>query len=99
MDAVIDGHDHHAIAQQFVNDMDGNPVLLTSSGSNFEYVGRLTIDTDGSVSSSLTNIAESGITADSNTQQFVEQVKTEVGSKGNFVIGHSDVDLTIYNAE
>lgn len=99
LDAVIDGHDHHAIAQQFVNDMDGNPVLLTSSGSNFEYVGRLTIDTDGSVSSSLTNIAESGITADSNTQQFVEQVKTEVGSKGNFVIGHSDVDLTIYNAE
>ena len=49
-------------------------MLLTSSGANFEYVGRLTIDTDGSVSSSLTNIAESGITADSNTQQFVEQV-------------------------
>lgn len=99
LDAVIDGHDHHVIAQQFVNDKAGNPVLLTSSGSNFAYIGKLTITTDGTVGSSLISVADGGISADSNTQQFVEQVKEEVGNQGNFVIGHSDVDLTIYDSE
>ena len=74
-------------------------MLLTSSGSNFAYIGKLTIATDGTVGSLLISVADGGISADSNTQQFVEQVKEEVGNQGNFVIGHSDVDLTIYDSE
>lgn len=96
IDAVIDGHDHHVIEEQFIKDKKGNRVLLTSTGSNFEYIGRLTIETDGSIHSSLTGTNDD-IQADSNTQEFVGQIKDEIGSKGNFVIGHSDVDLTIYD--
>ena len=39
LDAVIDGHDHHVIEELFVNNKEGKPVLLTSSGSNFQYIG------------------------------------------------------------
>ena len=97
LDAVIDGHDHHVIEESFVNDKEGNPVLLTSSGSNFQYVGKLTIGTNGEIRSSLINITNGDIVPDNNTEQFVNQVKEEVESLGNFVIGHSDVELTIYD--
>ena len=97
IDAVIDGHDHHIIEEQFVSNREGKSVLLTSSGTNFQYVGQLIINTDGSMQSSLVDIAGGGVSADSDTQQFVEQVKEAVTNQGNFVIGRSEVDLTIYD--
>jgi len=99
IDAVIDGHDHHVIEEQLVNNKEGKPVLLTSSGTNFQYVGRLTINTNGTVHSSLIDITDNRVNADSNTQQFVEQIKEETVSQGNFVIGRSDVELMIYDSE
>ena len=99
LDAVIDGHDHHIIEEQFVNNREGKPVLMTSSGTNFQYVGRLVINMDGSVKSSLIDITNDNVNADNNTQQFVEQVKESVSSQGNFVIGQSEVDLTIYDSD
>lgn len=81
-----------------VNNREGKPVLLTSSGFNFQNIGKLTINTDGTIHSSLVNIASGEIQPDHNTQQFVEKVKEGVEEQGNFVIGHSDVELTIYDA-
>lgn len=98
LDAVIDGHDHHIIEELLVNNREGKPVLLTSSGFNFQNIGKLTINTDGTIHSSLVNIASGEIQPDHNTQQFVEKVKEGVEEQGNFVIGHSDVELTIYDA-
>ena len=95
LDAVIDGHDHHTIEEQFINDKNGKPVLLTSSGSNFQYVGKLTIDTDGGIRSALVSTDNGGIVPDNNTVQFVNKIKDEVESLGNFVIGNSEVNLTI----
>ena len=99
IDAVIDGHDHHTIEEQFVPNKEGTPVLLTSTGSDFKHVGLLTIHTDGKIKSSLINVAENEATADSDTKQFIEQIKEEIGKQGNFVIGRSEVDLTIYDAD
>lgn len=97
LDAVIDGHDHHVIEESFINDKDGKPVLLTSSGTNFQYIGKLTIDTNGGIRSALVNTSSSGIVPDNATQQFVDQIKEEVEGLGDFVIGNSNVDLTIYD--
>ena len=95
LDAVIDGHDHHVIEEQFINDKEGNSVLLTSSGSNFQYVGKLTIDTNGGINSAL--VSTDGTTPDNETALFVNRVKEEVESLGDFVIGNSEVDLMIYD--
>ena len=97
LDAVIDGHDHHVIEESFINDKEGKPVLLTSSGTNFQYIGKLTIDTNGGIRSALVNTSSSGIVPDNATQQFVDQIKEEVERLGDFVIGNSNVDLTIYD--
>ena len=95
LDAVIDGHDHHIIEEQFVNDKEGKPVLLTSSGTNFQYVGKLTIDVNGGIRSALVSTGK--VLPDSETEAIVNSIKEEVESLGNFVIGSSDVDLTIYD--
>lgn len=97
LDAVIDGHDHNVIECNMVANRDNKPVLLTSSGPNFNYIGKLTISTDGTISSSLVDI--STLEADESIQQFVDNIKDEIGSAGDFVIGRSEVDLTIYDAE
>ena len=99
LDAVIDGHDHHVIEERFVNNKDGKPVLLTSSGTNFQYIGQLTINTDGTIHSSLTDIVNGKIPADNKAQEFINRLKENIGSQGNFVIGNSEVDLTIYDAD
>ncbi len=99
LDAVIDGHDHHVIEERFVNNKDGKPVLLTSSGTNFQYIGQLTINTDGAIHSSLTDIVNGKIPADNKAQEFINRLKENIGSQGNFVIGNSEVDLTIYDAD
>lgn len=93
LDAVIDGHDHHVIEEQFINDKEGKPVLLTSSGTNFQHIGKLTIDTNGGIHSML--VSTSSVVPDNETEAFVNSVKKEVEGLGNFVIGHSEVDLTI----
>ena len=95
LDAVIDGHDHHVIEEQFINNKEGKPVLLTSSGSNFQYIGKLTIDTNGGIHSMLVSTSSSSISPDNETELFVNRVKEEVEGLGDFVIGHSEVDLTI----
>lgn len=99
LDAVIDGHDHHVIEERFVNNKEGKPVLLTSSGSNFQYIGQLTINTDGTIQSTLTDITSDEISADGNAQQFVNQLKEYISSQGNFAIGHSEIDLMIHDAD
>lgn len=99
LDAVIDGHDHHAINEQFVNNKEGNPVLLTSAGSNFQYVGKLTIDTNGTMHSSLISITNDEVIADSETENYISQLEEELTSQGNYIIGHSDVELSIYDQE
>lgn len=95
LDAVIDGHDHHCIEELFINDKDGKAVLLTSSGSNFKYIGKLTIEEDGRMHSTLVSTTNNGIVADNNTTQIVNKIKEDVESLGDFVIGESKVNLSI----
>ena len=97
LDAVIDGHDHHTIATMTIYDRSGKGVVLTSSGSNFSHIGKLSIDTEGNIHTSLIDIAECNV--DNDTQQFIEQIKAEIGELGNFSIGRSEVDLMIYDAD
>lgn len=99
IDAVIDGHDHHIIDQRFVMNKDGKNVLLTSSGTAFQYVGKLTINTDGSLSSSVIDINTATSPVDNEVQQFVDAVKEEVEVSGQKVIGRSEVYLTMYDEE
>ncbi len=95
LDAVIDGHDHHVIEERWVNDKDGNPVLLTSSGCLFKNIGVLRINADGGLSSQLINIESDTSLIDAGTQRFVDSVKMVVEQSGQKVVGYLDKALEI----
>ena len=53
IDAVLDGHSHSIIPDTMVMNSKGDEVLLSSTGSKFQYIGLLTIDTKGRLTSRL----------------------------------------------
>ena len=57
IDVVLDGHAHHVLNERLVNDR-GDSVTLTSTGTKFAYIGRLTIDTDNRVTTELLPISD-----------------------------------------
>jgi 2',3'-cyclic-nucleotide 2'-phosphodiesterase (5'-nucleotidase family) len=53
IDAVLDGHTHSVIESEKVNNLDGKPVLITQTGTQFANIGKMVISTDGKISTSL----------------------------------------------
>ena len=39
VDLVLDAHDHHVIPGRRITDKEGKPLLLTSTGTQFQYIG------------------------------------------------------------
>lgn len=52
-DAFIDGHSHSEIERENVTDKDGKNVVLTQTGQYFSSVGKLTIFSNGTISTEL----------------------------------------------
>lgn len=98
IDAVIDGHDHHVIEGAAYNNKEGKPVLLTSSGTKFEYVGKLVITTEGKIESSLIDIQGDDVPVDEDVQQFVDRIKEITEESGKRVIGHIEADMSTHDA-
>lgn len=92
IDAVLDGHSHSTIEEEFVSDKDGRKVLLTSTGSKFAAVGQLTIGEDGGLHSQL--ITEYDKT-DEATAQVIQELEQEFDEKLNEVVGTTDFALYI----
>lgn len=99
IDVVLDGHDHHVIPDTLVHNSEGDFVLLTSTGTKFEYVGLLTLSTDGVFTSRLVPTEGEGIPVDEGVRLFVEDVKQDALAEGERVIGYSDVPLSIYDED
>ena len=53
IDAVLDGHSHSVIEGEYVENKDGQQVLLSSTGTRMQSFGQLTIGADGGISSEL----------------------------------------------
>ncbi len=98
IDAVLDGHYHTVIRDSLVANAAGEMVHYTSTGTKFQNMGVLTIDKTGSISTHLVETATYD-KADAEVQAFVDKINDEVLAAGNYVIGHSDFDLSANDAE
>jgi len=75
IDVVLDAHSHSVIPDKRVNNKDGKPVLLTSTGLKFANIGVLTIGTDGNITPEL--ISTDKIREDADMQAYIEEVEKE----------------------
>ena len=97
IDAVLDGHEHHVIPDTLIANSEGNPVLLASAGTQFEYVGLLTLSTEGKFSSRLVPTSSEESSIDSNVQRLVDEINERVLLDGQRVVGVSEVTLSSYD--
>ena len=93
VDVVLDGHDHRTISDTLVHNKEGKPVLLSSTGANFQHIGLLTLSTDGQFSSRL--VASADLRPDTEVQTFVDDAKENIMAEGMQVVGYSDIDLPV----
>ncbi len=89
LNAVLDGHAHHVINQQMTN-ADGDSVLLVSTGSNFQHIGRLVITQGGQCTADLIAVPS----YNNQVKAVSELIQRFEGSFDNLpAIAHADFDL------
>lgn len=92
IDVVLDAHAHNVIESESVQNKDGEDVILTSTGTRFENIGKLVIKADGSVSASLVNDYKG---KDIGVVEYIGEIKENCNSVLNTKIGTNNTELSI----
>lgn len=90
-DVVLDAHSHSVIEGMTLTDKGGNEVLLSSTGTKFEYIGKLTISVDG-LQTELIKTAEYQAT-DAAVDAYIAKIYEEYAVLGERKVAISEVDL------
>lgn len=98
IDVVLDGHYHTVINDSLVANAEGKMIHYTSTGTKFQNMGVLTIDATGNICTRLVETATYN-KKNAEIQAFVDKINEEASAAGNYVIGHTDFDLSINDAD
>ena len=98
IDVVLDGHSHSVIPGTYLKNKKGEDVLLTSTGTKFQYMGKLTISPDGKFKTELIP-TESYPKKDLSVEKVIEDIKEGYKKVSEQVIFTSDVKLASYDEE
>ena len=79
-DVVLDAHSHSVLEGKTIVDQGGNEVLLSSTGTKFEYIGKLTIS-DGTFKTELIKTADYPHT-DPAVDAYLQQIQQEYSALG-----------------
>ena len=96
-DVVLDAHSHTVIEGKTLVDEGGNRVLLSSTGTKFEYIGKLTIS-DGEFKTELIKTADYQNT-DPAVDAYIKQIYSEYSALGDRKVGVSEVDLVVQDPD
>lgn len=94
VDAVLDGHDHHAIPQRRAGDKFSHQVLLSSTGAHFGHIGMLDIRAcaDGlrcaSRLLSVDSLRAAGCVSPA-VADTLQAIRSEFAARGNRIIARS----------
>lgn len=95
LDVVLDAHSHSVIENQILTDKSGENVILTSTGTKFEYIGKMTIS-DGKIETELIKTEEYTKT-DPVVDACIAQINEEYSALGDRIIANSDANLLAYD--
>lgn len=98
IDAILDGHSHSVIPGDQITNLHGKPVIIAQTGTAFKNIGKLTIDTQGRLTTELLSTASLPETVRSrhtHTATVVDSIKALVARETSQVICHSDFPIRI----
>ena len=97
LDVVLDAHSHSVIEGRKIIDKGGNDVLLSSTGTKFEYIGKLTIF--GNEFTTELVKTEDYQTTDPMVDEYLSQINSELYTLAESKVAFSEVDLITKDAE
>lgn len=96
IDAVLDGHAHHVIPGQKVENSSGEEVLLASAGTKLDNIGKLVIHSDGKITAELV----SGYSeVDPDCATAIQGIKKQYEKEMTKVVASSDIELSCTDAD
>jgi len=102
VDAALDGHDHHVIPQRILRDRDGNPVPLSSTGTQFQYIGMLVLSRETSAVStrllSTDSLRNAGCVSPS-VRDTLDAINREHELHGNYHVADNPYLLEAYDKQ
>lgn len=90
VDVVLDGHAHNEISCMIEENINGDEVLISSTGTKMENIGQLVITEDGTVTTGLVSHYEK---KDAGIDSFVAQIQSSYESDLQVVVGQSKATL------
>lgn len=97
IDVVLDGHSHSVIENMTVINKEGEEVILTSTGTKFQNIGKLTIE-NNTITTELIK-TEKLYETDENIDAYIELINEEYKEIGNRIIGETLQDLLFKDAD
>lgn len=97
LDVVLDAHSHSVIEEKLIVDKGGDEVVLSSTGTKFEYIGKLVIS-NGNFDTQLIKTADYQKT-DIAVDAYLNQIDSEYGELGKRKVGYSEVDLITHDTD
>ena len=96
-DVVLDAHSHSVIEEKIIKDKSGDDVLLTSTGTKFEYIGKLTIQ-NGVFKTELVEV-NSYTKTDPTIDAYIAEINENYAQLGNRKIGESKVEFITHDKD
>lgn len=90
INVMLDGHSHETIAAKTVQNKDGKDVLLSSTGTSLEAIGKLTIKADGTMA---TELVTNYTAKDAETTALIKSINDKYASITGKSVGTSKVTL------
>lgn len=91
INVVLDGHSHAIIPQSHIANRKGEQVLLTSSGTKFQNIGRVVIKSDGTITSELVSTSE--LSDNATVKDLLDRITENYSTMAARHIGVSQVAL------
>ncbi len=95
LNAFIDGHSHTKIEGDYINDKDGNPVVLTQTQSYLSYIGQMEVNVEDGNISIVTSLIDDYDQRDKAVDELVQEVISSSDTKLNETVDESCVPFYI----
>lgn len=97
VDVFLDAHSHSVIEHNVIKDKNGEDVIVSSTGTKFENIGKLTIS-DGVITTELIK-TDTYEKTDPVVDACLAEINEEYAALGNKKIAYSEVDLITHDAD
>lgn len=98
IDVVLDGHSHSVIEKEIIKDKKNREVIISSTGTKFQNIGKLTLANTGEVKTELIS-TDTYNSKDLEIENYIKQINDEYKKLGERFIGENKINLITHNSE